>query len=248
MKKTLLKISFGFVAILALAGGAYTLYKSSLFNLQKINYYYENKEASNASAYIDFVRPQLEQKLQRQIGKSIWEIDIFQIEKELEKTSWVKNVVISRQFPNELFVKVESKQVFANVMKSPSKVQPVATDSTLLTDVEITKAPLAPILSGAAFSKSDSLRKKALQLLSELPVEGSFSYDQVSEVYPFKNDEFQLLLKNSKALVLINNEDVPIKAARISRVIDYMDPSEMKGRVIDSNFSKKVLVRARNHR
>ena len=186
--------------------------------------------------------------MKKKIGQSIWEIDIFAIEKQIEILPWVQSVVISRQFPNELFIQVKPKKIIANIMRSPSKVQPVAYDSSLLTDVEITKAPLAPILSSNAFSKSDELRKKALDLLRELPKEGSFSFDQVSEVYPFRNGEFHLLLKNSKALVLINNENVPLKAARISRVIDYMDPSEMKGRVIDSNFSKKVLVRPRNHR
>lgn len=195
-----------------------------------------------------FLKPQIEKELKKKIGQSIWEIDIFAIEKEIEILPWVQSVVISRQFPNELFIQVKPKKIIANIMRSPSKVQPVAYDSSLLTDVEITKAPLAPILSSNAFSKSDELRKKALDLLRELPKEGSFSFDQVSEVYPFRNGEFQLLLKNSKALVLINNENVPLKAARISRVIDYMDPSEMKGRVIDSNFSKKVLVRPRNHR
>jgi cell division protein FtsQ len=186
------------------------------------------------------------------MGKSLWDIDIFSMVQTLKKTPWVERVTIFRRFPNELSIEVEPKKIMANIMKSPSKVQPVAYDSTLLTDVEITKAPLVPILSSSAFAKSDDLRQKALQLLSELPQEGSFSYDQISEVYPFKNNrqnnEFQLLLKNTKALVLINTENVPLKSERISRVIDYMDPSEMKGRVIDSNFSKKVLVRPRNHR
>ncbi len=243
MKKALLKISLCLVIAAGCALGGYSLYKSSLFHLEKINYTYEVEDS-----YVAFLKPQIEKQLDAQIGASIWEIDIFGLEKKIENLPWVQNVVISRQFPNELFISVSPKKIIANIMKSPSKVQPVAYDSSLLTDVEITKAPLAPILSSTAFSKSDDLRKKALTLLRELPTEGSFSFDQVSEVYPFKNDEFQILLKNSKALVLINTENVPLKAARISRVIDYMDPAEMKGRVIDSNFSKKVLVRPRNHR
>ncbi len=247
MKKNLLKIALALVVVGGIGFGGFTLYKSSLFHLEKINYAYESEDS-----YIQFLKPQIENQLNSNIGKSIWDIDIFAVEKKLEEMPWVQNIVISRQYPNELFIRVDPKKVIANIMKSPSKVQPVAYDSSLLTDVEITKAPLAPILSSTAFSKSDDLRKKVLTLLRELPTEGSFSFDQVSEVYPFRNnrqnDEFQILLKNSKALVLINTENVPLKAARISRVIDYMDPAEMKGRVIDSNFSKKVLVRPRNHR
>lgn len=235
--------------------GAYSLYKSSLFNLEKVNYTYtelSEQEQAAHSAYLEFLKPEIEKKVSKQIGKSLWELDIFAIEKDLEKFPWIKNVVITRQFPSDINIDIEPKKIVANIMKSPSKVQPVAYDSSLLSDVEITKAPSVPILSGNAFARSDDLRKKALDLLHELPREGAFSYDQVSEIYPFrddrKNDEFQVLMKNTKALVLINTENVPLKAARISRVIEYMDPAEMKGRVIDSNFSKKVLVRPRNHR
>lgn len=226
----------------------YRAFRSSIFYLEKINYSYVDGTPVGQNPYIEFLKPQIESKIKSRIGKSIWDIDIFELEQSLEKLPWIQNVVISRQFPNELFVEVESKKIVANIMKTPSKVQPVAYDSSVLADVEITKAPLVPILSGNAFSKNDDLRKKALRLLRELPLEGTFSYAEVSEVYPFKNDEFQILLKNSKALVLINTENIPLKAARISKVIDYMDPTEMKGRVIDSNFSKKVLVRPRNHR
>jgi cell division protein FtsQ len=243
VKKTLLKLTLVFAAAIGIAVSGYTFSKSSIFYLEKINYSYGIQ-----NSYLEILKPQIELKMQTRIGKSIWDIDIFTVEQDLESLPWVQNIVISRQFPNELFVEVEPKKIIANIMKTPSKVQPVAYDSSLLTDVEITKAPLVPILSGNAFSKSDDLRKKALDILRELPLEGTFSYNSVSEVYPFKNDEFQLLLKNSKALVVINTENVPLKAARISKVIDYMDPSEMKGRVIDSNFSKKVLVRPRNHR
>lgn len=243
MKRILIKSGIYLTLLSGVAFGGYSLYKSSLFHLEKINYSYTEN-----SPYIEFLKPQIEEKTSNLNDKSLWEIDIFSIEQTLKKIPWVERVVISRQFPNELMINVKPKKVIANILKSPSKVQPVAEDSTLLTDVEITKAPLVPVLSSAAFAKSDDLREKALALLRELPSEGSFSYDQVSEVYPFKNDEFQLLLKNTKALVLINTENVALKSERISKVIDYMDPNEMKGRVIDSNFSKKVLVRPRNHR
>jgi hypothetical protein len=240
--------------VLAVIGGVgyggYELYKSPLFNLKNLNYSYSEgiTEDSDTYTYLEHVRPQLEKQVSKYVGKSLWELDIFEIEKELETLPWVQNIIITRRFPSDLHIEIEPKKIVANIIKTPSKVQPVAYDSTLLSDVEITKAPSVPILSSKHFVRSENLRKKALQFLSELPEEGSFSYREISEISPFRNDEFQVLLKNSKALVLINVENVPIKAERISRVIEYMDPSEMKGRVIDSNFSKKVLVRPRNHR
>src|SRR5690606_11022565 len=213
-------------------------------------YSYNNGDGIEKSSevYIASLKPQVDLIFVPYKGKSLWDLDIEEIEKKISSLSWIKDVTVSRRFPNEISINISTKRILANILSSSTKVQPVAYDFKVLEGIEITRAPLVPILAGKAFSKNDDLRESALKLLKELPVEGAFSYDSISEVYPYRNDEFKILLKHPKAIVMINTENVPLKAARISKVIDYMDPREMKGRVIDSNFSKKVLVRPRNHR
>ena len=38
---------------------------------------------------------------------------------------------------------------------------------------------------------------------------------------------------------------IPIKAQRVSQVLEYMETRQLEARVIDANLSKKVLVRLR---
>ncbi len=250
MTKILIKITFYILIASGLGWSGYTLYKSPLFILETINYSFNHDEGIERAyeVYIESLKPQVDFALVPFKGKSLWNLDIQEIESKLAALSWVKGVTISRRFPNQIYINIDTKKILANVLYSSTKVQPIAADFETLDAVEIAKAPLVPILAGKEFLKNEDLKTSALRLLQELPLEGAFSYDTVSEVYPFRNDEFKVLLKHPKAFVMINTENVPLKAARISKVIDYMDPQEMRGRVIDSNFSKKVLVRPRNHR
>ncbi len=45
--------------------------------------------------------------------------------------------------------------------------------------------------------------------------------------------------------VKIGEDQVALKAARVSQVVDYLDAKQFDARVIDANLSKKVLVRLR---
>jgi len=247
MKKFLIyTLAFVLLVGLTVAGG-FSLYKSSLFFLKTIRYEYVTD--NNTTSYIETLKPTVEAPLAGYVGQSLWNVDIFKIESFLQHKSWVQNAFVSRSFPNELIIKIEPKKVVANILKSPSYVQPVAEDATVMDSVEISKSPGAPVLAHSDFLQDADLRKRALEFLKELPQDGSFSAQNISEIFPVKkNDSFRILLKKSKAEVLIDNENVPLKAARVSRVIDYMGDKEMEGRIIDANFSKKVLVRPRNHR
>jgi hypothetical protein len=240
---------YSLVCVLAIGAVVTAIFfasRNSLFSLKTINFVYEER-----NAYVDSLRPALERPLQKYIGQSLWHADIFAMESFLKKQTWIETASVTRSFPNEIVITVEPKQVVANILRSPSMVQPVAADSTVMDPVDIAKSPSAPLLSHRSFLERSDLRKNALAFLKELPEEGSFSRKNISEILPKntrQNNQFKVLLKNSKAEVFIDNENVPLKAARVSRVIDYLSDKEMEDCIIDANFSKKVLVRPRNHR
>ena len=249
MKKVLIYFAGIFIVISLGAMGVHALFKSSVFYLKTIEYQF-----TESNSYIETLKPAVQNEFNHYVGTSLWNIDIFEIEKSLKRHAWIENISLSRILPNELVVQIEPKKVVADILKSPSRVQPIADDATVMEPVEITKSPPAPLLSHKSFSSNEALRKTALAFLKDLPEDGSFSRKNISEIIPIKknsnqqNDLFKVLLKNSKAEVLINTENVTLKAARVSRVIDYLDDREMEDRIIDANFSKKVLVRPRNHR
>lgn len=220
----------------------YFLMRSTFFNLTEIRVDY--KETSD---YVISLNDRVLETLDTYKQKSIWKLNLTEIENALKEQAWIQDVVISRQLPGTLKVFVTPKNIIANLVRSPTKIIPVAEDSQLLPITNHHKAPDVPLLMGREFLRNQSLRESALQLLKELPVEGSLSAQTVSEILPRKN-EFEIRVRGTSAYVLMNTENVPVKAARASKVIDYLNERDMDGRVIDTNFSKKVLVKLRNGR
>jgi cell division protein FtsQ len=45
--------------------------------------------------------------------------------------------------------------------------------------------------------------------------------------------------------VKMGEDQMALKAARVSQVVDYLETRQFDARVIDANLSKKVLVRLR---
>lgn len=245
--KIFLKI-FLSITFLCLSGyGLFLFYKNDIFKITSIKYHYDE-----SNPYLEFQHSKVEDVLEGVEGKLIWEVDIFELQEKIKSLSWIQEARISKQYPSQIEIHIFPRKIIANLLRTSNKIQPISEESKVLEVADISKAPDAPILAHKSFLKDDELRAQALQLLKELPSDGSFSQKNVSEVYPSgknsSNLNFQIFLKHSHALVLMDTENVPLKAARVARVIDYMGPEELKSRIIDANFSKKVLVKPRNHR
>lgn len=249
MKKIGYYVGFFVASLATLFILGYFISKSSIFHLKKVRY-----EVVQTSPYFELQKKSLKQEVDSYIGRPLWEIDIFKIEKSLKEQPWIENITLSKIYPDELIIKIEPRKILANIRKSPSQVQPVAEDNTLLSSTAITLSPVAPLLSHRSFLTDERLRESAILFLKDLPVEGNFSLQNVSEIVPVwktKNhtsDIFRVFLKSTKTEVLIDTENVFLKAQRVSRVIDYLEEHKMEDRIIDANFSKKVLVRPRNRR
>ncbi len=223
-------------------GSGYYLFHASFFNLSEIRVDY-----TSTSDYVVSLNERVLDSLEKYKAQSIWKIDLVNVENDLKNQSWIQEVRINRQLPSTLKVVIQPKIIIANLVRSPTKIIPVAEDSQLLPITTHAKAPDAPLLMGKEFLRNQSLRESALKLLKELPQEGALSTNNVSEILPKKN-EFEIHVKGSTASILMNTEDVPVKAARVSKVIEYLNERDLDGRVIDTNFSKKVLVKLRNDR
>ena len=118
-------------------------------------------------------------------------------------------------------------------------------DGNFLDTIETRQAPDVALLEGEIFLKKPELRKKAVEVLAELPEEGSFSQKSISEVRYDTKEGFWMTLIKSGIQVKIGEDKVGLKAARVSQVVDYLDSRQFEARVIDANLSKKVLVRLR---
>lgn len=238
----LFKVIGFLTAVATTVCGGYFFLQSSFFNLSdmSVNYTY-------ASDYIVSLNKIIMEPLEEYKGQAIWKVDLKEIEKTLKNQNWIQTVTVSRRLPSTLLIEIQPKEIVANLVTSPTKIIPVSEDSELLPETSYLKAPDVPLLTGKVFVKNQELRERALALLKELPREGALSYETVSEVVSRENN-FGIKTKNSNALILMNSENVSLKAARVSKVVDYLLEKNLDGRVIDSNFTKKVLVKLRNDR
>lgn len=234
----------GIVLIGVFLGCAKYLLSSDVFDITTISW--EHPEGPYKE-YYKSLQYQLDEKTEGLKGQAIWNISIYDLENNLKSLSWIEAVHVHRQLPNKLIIRLEHKKILANIMKNNSELQPIASDSTLLEPAKISKSPAVPFLSNEEFRKNENLRFEVVTILSKLPEFGPLSQDSVSEVHWDGKKEFTFLLRESLAKIKLSSENTEIKIARVSKVLNYLDQNQIKSRVIDANFSKKVVVKLRNH-
>lgn len=191
------------------------------------------------------LKERLEAQLKLLTGKRIWEIDLSDVRASLAKDEWVKDVLISRAFPNEVRVRVRPKTAALIYVGKKGEFLPVTEDSTVLSALAAGNLPDVPFLRGEIFSVDRAKREAAVKFVMSLNDTGPLSRRNISEVTWTNEDGYTLTLVQPKVEVKLGDERVELKAMRVAQVLNYLSANDLKGRVIDASFSKKVLVRLR---
>lgn len=245
MKKLVLQLIFGFIVLpVALAGSLFYLNKNGFFNITKIEVILENPPAGQEQ----FLKPhvdRLEASLAKYKGISLWNIKLKKISREVSDLNWVEQLNIKRSWPATLAVRVRPYEVKLLYMGKGGKLIPIIKDGSFLDPVETKQAPDVALLDGESFQKKSELRKKAVEVIEQIPAEGSFSKKTISEIRHDSKEGFWMTMIKTGIQVKMGEDQVSLKAARVSQVVDYLESRQFDARVIDANLSKKVLVRLR---
>ncbi|QDK38956.1 cell division protein FtsQ/DivIB [Bdellovibrio sp. NC01] len=245
MKKLILKLIVAFVILPgALAGTLFYLNKNGFFNIQKIEVVLDHPVPGQEQ----FLKPQvdeLEAALAKYKGVSLWNVKLKAMSKDVAKFEWIENSMITRSWPATLSIKVRPYEVKLLFMGKNGKLLPIIKDGSFLNPVEAKQAPDVALLDGESFVKKPELRKKAVDVLEQIPAEGSFSKKTISEIRFDDKEGFWMTMIKTGVRVKIGEDQVSLKAARVSQVVDYLETRQFDARVIDANLSKKVLVRLR---
>ena len=244
MKKILLKLFVALVVIpSAVVGTIYWLNKTGFFNLDHIEITIENGQQNP-----QFLQPlvaDLDQKLEKYRGQSLWDLDLEKISNQIQGLKWTERNYLSRSWPTRLNVRVAPKDVKLLFLSKSGEMLPIVADGSFLSAISPKQAPDVTLLEGDTFEKNIEMRKKAVQVINDLPTEGKFSKKNISDLRYDSKEGFWTTLIQSGIRVKIGEENIPLKAARVSQVIEYLETRELEARVIDANLSKKVLVRLR---
>jgi len=244
MKKILFKLFIALFFIPAsVAGSIYWLDRTGFFNLDHIEITIENGRLNS-----QFLQPlvlDLDQKLEKYRGQSLWDLDISKISSQIHSLHWIENLSIARSWPTRLSVRISPKDVKLLYLSKSGEMRPVVEDGSFLNSVTTKTAPDVTLLEGEIFEKNLEMRQKAVKAISEVPNEGKFSQKNISQLHFDPKEGFWATLVQTGVKVKMGEENIPLKAARISQVLEYMESRTLEARVIDANLSKKVLVRLR---
>ncbi len=248
---------FVFIAggVFILGAGFLRSVESGVFRVSKIEIEIEPSldpkdiQATKArQSLFDHFRPDLQNQIKDFDGFNIWSTDVESIAKQTLKNQWVDDVNVQRRIPNLVRVRVTPKTVSALYLSDKTKSQPIAVDGSLLPEMPIEKSPDVPILRQQEFIQKSVLRKKALAILHQLPKDGNMSQTGISEISLDRQNSFWLSLVKKDIQVRIGENNVALRAARVERVLNYLENNNLQARVIDADFSKKVIVKPRKAR
>lgn len=241
--KAFLRLFFIFVVFPSLVVGAiYFLDQKGFFNLAEIKISFE-EEMQNPQYYKPLVED-LQNEMHSYLGLSLWKLPFSEISEKVSRKEWIKKISVVRNWPSTLTLEIRPQSVVAVYVSEGNKFYPMNELAEFLKNIPPTQTPDVVLLRGSQFSKIE-IRKKAIDLLEQLPEKGSFSAKEISEISYEAQSGFVVTLVKSGIKVLMGEDQFAIKSNRVSQVIEYMNSHHIKGRVIDSNFSKKVLVRMR---
>jgi cell division protein FtsQ len=227
-----------------LVGAAFGLmYQSGLFKANHLSLV--SSEAGDL--IFEQNQAQLQNLLNAYRGQDIWKVDVKKIAEDFRRRNWVKSVQVQRIFPNMIRVEVTPKKAALAIFTDHSRVIPVSEEGDLLPVVPLTKAPDVPLLRQKKFLREASLRDGAVQLMQKLPVSGNLSQKTVSEISVDEKNNYWLTLIQNNLAVKIGSDisNTQLKAARVEKVIDYLDSHKIQARLVDADFSKKVIVKVK---
>lgn len=243
-----LRIVFRFFSVLViipafLGGALFFLNQKGYFNLDRIEVLIDGGQLE-----AHYLKPQVElveKMIEASRGQSLWSMDFLNLQHQIQELNWVESVSLVRQWPATIKAKIKPLDVKLLLLTKKGQFFPVVRKGEILNPIEIKNVPDAMILRGEDFQKNPELRKKAVSVLDSLPVEGTFSRAQISEMSYKEKEGFWVTLIRSGIEVRLGEELVPMKSARVSQVLDYLKSHQFEARVIDADLSQKVLVRLR---
>lgn len=225
----------------AVVAAIYSLNQAGFFNIDHIDIVVEN--SVDQPQYLQPLVAELDKALEPYRGMSLWNIQLSEVIKKVGNFKWLEDVSLSRSWPTRLKASVKVKEVKLLMVTRGGQFIPVVSDGTLLSPVELRRAPDVALLQGEIFEKKPDIRKKAIEVLEEIPKHGTFSQKTISEVHYDDKEGFWMTLIYDGVRVKMGHEQVALKSVRVGQVIEYMDAHNYSAKVIDANLSKKVLVR-----
>jgi len=233
---------FRIVIFWVLLGAVLYTLQSDIFSIKHIV-----MEGRGDQRVYKMLEPDLIEKARPLMSKNLWKAPMNEVAQELLQIPGVKSVVVERKIPNTILVQVVPQKIAFNAWINSEKILPVTEQAQVLPKITAKLAPDAPIVRDRRLMRSQKLREKTVELINQLPEEGSFSHRTLNEI-EYSKGNFWLSVVNSDVRIKIHPENAEVKSLRVGRVLEYIEKNKLNARVIDADYSKKVVVKLRKGR
>ncbi len=203
-------------------------------------------EDSERAVWVE-LNQEIEKTLAVYKGLPIWKVSLAEVKRRLAPFAVISNLNLLKSWPEKIEVSYSLPSLKAIYRNSEGQFKVLATGGLWVGPVKWSRLPVLPWVKGRWVEKNDLMTKQLMSLLDQLPEKGLFSKEQISEVQFNDLDGFLLTLIKSGQQIRFGTENFEIKSLRVAQVLEYLQTRGLESRVIDANFSKKVLVRLRNH-
>lgn len=241
MKRIILLTS---LTLASLACAFYVSFNSGFFHVNQIDV--DQLDSDSSEVIFKEIQPRIEKSLALFKGKNIWAADVIKVAEIVRENRAVKDVRVSRILPGTIQVRLETKKIAAMLVANTGSLYPITEDADILPEISLAKAPDVPLIRNKLLLRDD-LRKRAVHLIAKIPERGLFSKTAISELN-FNDNDFWISLIQSGMKIKMNDDHVELKSARVEKVLDYLQNNKLQARVIDADFSKKVVVKLRKDR
>jgi cell division protein FtsQ len=242
-----MKMYFGrllFVLLVAMAVVVF-IEDKTLFRVEEIHIKV-NAQDGDRVAWVD-LNEAIKKQLARLRGRSIWQISLKDIQKELSAYQSLRDLTIHKSWPNTIEITYSLPVLRAIHQSGEGEFRILAEDGQWLGPLRWSRLPELPWIKGDWVQRKPEAQNNLLNLLQQLPAEGLMTFSHISEIQFNEIDGFLLTLIKSGQQIRFGTDNFQIKSIRVAQVLDYLQNRGLESRVIDANFSKKVLVRLRNH-
>jgi cell division septal protein FtsQ len=238
---TLILILLPIVMVVSL--GWYLRSEKEFFAIKDLDINFEL--ATEQEALLLSLRPELENKMKSVKGQNIWSFGLRQFRDELLSHPWIREVEISRQFPDSIQALIHMQPVSVVYIDGRNRLFPILDSGVRMPQVKASLVPLVPLLRNQKILQDSKQLHSMLKLFNEIPFVGAFAKSNIEAVDFDPVAGLTLTLLKDSVQVHLGQESIPTKVLQVFRVLDYLESQKIKARVIDASFPKKVLVRPR---
>ena len=197
------------------------------------------------SSYYQEMAAALEDSFQSYVGSYLWEVSLSDLASALERVGWVKDYAVSRNLIGQVSVELDTEHMVALWARADGKLHPISDTGKVLEAMELHEAPDLPIVRSLDFDANPDNSYLLSELLFELGKAPVLNSANLRAIHFFRNKGFAVELFEPDVAIELGFPPYSTKVQRVERVVQYLQRHDLKSRVIDATFSKKVLVRAR---